>query len=105
VSSHYGVPFRDLSARGKDQTRLYWLLVLEGPLTMPDLRLRTNWTTKRTNDTLYRLRQNGCVRLTEKGQHYQYQRSTFGCCANWCGKWVAITEAAVSDEIIDAEIA
>jgi hypothetical protein len=68
VSSHYGVPFRDLSARGKDQTRLYWLLVLEGPLTMPDLRLRTNWTTKRTNDTLYRLRQNGCVRLTEKGQ-------------------------------------
>lgn len=92
--------FRDLSERGKDQTRLYWVLVLEGPLTMPELRARTNWTTKRTNDTLYRLKQDGCVRLTEKGQHYQ--RQTFG--ANWCGKWRAITEQAVR-EIVDAEIA
>ena len=76
-------PFIDLTDAQKEQTRIYWMLHLEGPLTMPDLRARTNWTTHRLNQRLYQLRTDGCVRLIERGRHTRLNSTG----ANQCGRW------------------
>lgn len=93
--------FVDLAPSRKDETRLYWLLVIEGPKMQREIRAVTNWTPHRTNETLYRLRVAGLVRLTERGQHYQRHEWTRG--ANRCGRWQAITESEVG-EIVEAEL-
>lgn len=72
-------------------TRLYWLLVISGPLTLPEIRDETNWTTHDANSRLSELKRTGCVRLIERGQH--------GESGHRCGRWMAITER----EIMDAE--
>lgn len=71
-----------------DQDKLYRLLLGSGPLTMRELRLQTNWTTKRTNDILQHLKRSQRVTLTERGRHYLRQVNSTG--ANWCGKWKAV---------------
>ncbi len=92
--------FVDLSLSRKDETRVYWLLVISGPLMQREIRSLTNWTPHRTNETLYRLRMAGLCRLIERGQHYQ--RHIDGPGANRCGRWVAVAESAVG-EIVDAQ--
>lgn len=94
--------FADLAPSRKDETRLYWLLVTDGPLMQREIRTRTEWTPHRTNETLYRLKVAGLVRLIERGQHYQ--RHVEGPGANRCGRWQAITESEIG-EIVDAQIA
>lgn len=92
--------FVDLPQKEKDQTRLYWMLVIAGPLTMRDLRAETNWTTSRTNDALYRLRKAGCVRLVERGLHVQKHHFSNGGIR--CGKWEAVVICGVDQTVVDA---
>jgi hypothetical protein len=94
--------FIDLPPSRKDETRVYWLLVVSGPLMQREIRRVTNWTPHRTNETLYRLRLAGLCRLIERGRHYQ--RHVDGPGANRCGRWQAITEVEVRDEIVDAQV-
>lgn len=75
-----------------DLDRLYWLLVIKGPLTMQEICAFTNWTRLETNSRLYYLRKTTCAELIERDQHRGL--------LNPCGKWKAITET----EIIDAEL-
>src|SRR3990167_7655839 len=89
MSANTRAYFRELSQSAKDCTRLYWMLILDGPLSMRELRLRTNWTTHRTNDALYRLKTGGDVRLMERGQYVQ---PNSGMGSNRCGKWRAVTD-------------
>lgn len=83
--------FVDLSKTQQQATRLYWLLVVAGPLTMPEIRQQTNWTTARVNNTLRRLRMAGDVRRLP-GKTYERQRG--GSWANWCGKYQAVEGCA-----------
>ncbi len=92
-----------MSASKRDLDRLYWSLVVFGPMTLYDIQKWTNWTRSRSNDALHRLKVSGCVELTERGQH----RTGF---ANQmrCGKWKAITETpyiVVDAIVVDAEVA
>lgn len=66
--------------------RLYWLLVIYGPMTMGEIMAETNWTRLETNSRLYWLRKTGCVRLIERLRH----RGRL----NACGKYEAVPEMA-----------
>lgn len=98
--------FVDLSPARQDETRIYWLLVIEGPLMMRQIRELTGWSCYRANAVLYRLRRHGLAQLIEKGQHYHRHTNRYGPLrgANRCGKWQAIADCEVG-EIVEAEIA
>lgn len=82
-----------MSASKADLDRLYWSLVVLGPMTTWDIIEWTNWTRSRTNDATHRLRAVGLCQLIEVGQHRSKSRNQ-----QWCGKWKAVTES----EIVDA---
>ena len=68
--------------------RLYWLLVLKGPMTLPEIQQETNWTPKRSADMVYRLKRQGCIELVERRRH--------GIRWHRCGKWRAIQDSAAA---------
>lgn len=81
-----------MSASKADLDRLYWSLVVLGPMTSWDLQVWTNWTRSRVNDATHKLRQLGLCELIERNQHHGSPRGMR------CGKWKAVTES----EIVDA---
>ena len=84
--------FVNLNRREQALTRLYWLLVLSGPLTLPEIREATGWSTRQGNNYLCALKRQGYVRLTERGRHHRPHSVYPGWQSG--GKWQAITGCA-----------
>lgn len=53
----------------RDLDRLYWMLVVLGPLTASAMRVRTHWTRAHVDRVLDRLRATRCV--LHVGEHWE----------------------------------
>jgi hypothetical protein len=74
--------------RRRDLDRVYWSLVIFGPMTFHDLQAWTNWTRHRLNQALENLKHTGCVELIERNQHRSPRWN-----AQPCGKWRACLDS------------
>lgn len=77
-------PWREESQNWRDQARIYWTLVIRGPMTLPDLRVWTNWTTHRANDAIFQLKRRGDVILVERDRHPHPGKG------RRCGRWAPV---------------
>lgn len=83
-------------------TRVYWMLIIDGPLTLFEITERTGWTKHRANQRLYQLREAQCVELLDRKQHAGAYNTLYNR-REPCGKWAAISDLEPDVIIVTVE--